>query len=263
MFMGNKKSYGPKVKVAPYPGKGRSVLRTGFPKGVKRVIAVHSGKGGVGKTFVAVNLAVYLADRGFKVGLIDADIDCPNVMRVMGLEGKLIANSRKKIVPLEKFGVKVVSLAPMQTREDQSIMWRGPVISKAIEQFVHDTNWGKLDFLIVDLPPGTSDAPISVLNILKGAEVLIVTTPQQLAIVDARKAVNLAREMGARVIGLIENMSGEIFGGGAVKMAKLMKIPFLGSIELKAEYQRQLEKGRIPVLKDKSLQAIFGSIKIK
>lgn len=219
----------------------RRGIRRGLPEGVKRVIAVHSGKGGVGKTFVAVNLAVSLAKDGFKVGLIDADIDCPNAMRLLQVEGKMVANEHRKIVPLEKYGVKMVSMAPMLQNESESLLWRGPRTSRAVEQLVHDTDWGELDFLIVDAPPGTSDVPISILQTLESVEMLIVTTPQELALMDAKRSVNMAERLNIPILGILENMSGDVFGeGGGETLARSMGVPFFGTIPLKAAYSGEV-----------------------
>lgn len=215
----------------------RRGLRRGLPDGVKRVIAVHSGKGGVGKTFVAVNLAVSLAEAGYKVGLLDADIDCPNIFRMLSLKGTMVANENRKIIPLQKHGVKIVSMAPLLNDETESLLWRGPRTSRAVEQLAHDTDWGELDFLIVDAPPGTSDVPISILQTLAGVEMLIVTTPQELALMDAERSINMANRLNIPVLGIIENMSGNLFGErGGETLAKKLKIPFFGSIPLKKTY---------------------------
>lgn len=237
---------------------------------IHHIIAVHSGKGGVGKTFVSINLALYLASQGLKVGLFDADIDCPNIMRVLLLEGKLFANAEKKIIPLEKSGLKVVSMAPLQTSPDQAMLWRGPIIAKAVEQLIHDTAWGNLDCLIVDLPPGTSDAPLSVLNTLDHAKLLVVTTPQQLAVIDSQKSLNMAKQLGIPVLGIIENMTGEIFGGNmhsdssevpyATQAAIKAQVPFLGSIPLRAVFARAMESGKPPVSDHKELQLFFKNL---
>lgn len=272
-----------KPKVKGLERSSKAGLKPGVPVGIHKVIAVHSGKGGVGKTFVAVNLAVYLASIGKKVGLLDADIDCPNVMKVLGIKGQLKANAQQKIVPLELvrpgcINVKVVSMAPIIADEARAIMWRGPVISKVVEQFVHDVEWGELDMLIVDLPPGTSDAPLSVLDILREkCQVLIVTTPQTLALMDAQKAAFMARSFGIPILGVLENMSGSIFGGGtkvngskadspkngATAIAKGLSVPFLGSIPLKAAYAEAIENGDIPVLKNPQLEKLFRGIEQK
>jgi ATP-binding protein involved in chromosome partitioning len=255
----------PNVKGLDHHGHRSGGLRTGKIEGIKNIIAVHSGKGGVGKTFVAVNLAVYLAKTGCKVGLLDADIDCPNVMRMLKMKGKLVANCHNKIDPLEKFGVKVVSVAPMLPAEDDAVMWRGPVISRAVEQLVHDTEWGELDYLIIDMPPGTSDIPLSILHMLSNCKVLVVTTPQELSMLDAQRSIKMAQKMGREVVGLIENMSGEVFGeiGGGSRLHQSLKkegIPVVGSIKLQAAYSRGGADGQPPVLSDVALEKIFSKI---
>ncbi len=214
-------------------------LRKGFPTGVKRTVVVHSGKGGVGKTFVAVNIARALADNGLKVGLLDADIDCPNALKTLEMDGDLIANAEKKIIPLEKDGLKAVSMAPLLGGEHEALLWRGPRLSRAVEQLVHDTDWGELDFLIVDAPPGTSDVPLSILQVLEGAEMLLVTTPQDTAVMDAMRSAKMAQRLKIDVIGVIENMAGVVFGeGGGERLAKELGVPLLASILLKAEFAK-------------------------
>lgn len=257
------KATGEKIQTPNVRGltTGRSGLKKGIPDGVKRVIAVHSGKGGVGKTFVTVNLAVFLAQKGYKVGVLDADIDCPNVLLALGLEGKLVASADKKIVPLRKHGLKVISMASIEEMANRAIMWRGPVISKVIEQFVHDTDWGELDFLLVDLPPGTSDAPLSVLQILRGAEVLVVTTGQKLALLDAKKSISMCRELQASILGVVENMSGRMRMHNPVsKFAQKEKCTFLVSIPFKTDYAEMMDEGQPVVLSDKKLEKILEDL---
>lgn len=218
------------------PERMQRGLRRGAPAGAC-IIAVHSGKGGVGKTFVATNLAVSLAKAGRRVGLLDADIDCPNILKSLNLKGKLVANADRKIVPLEKYGIKIVSMAPLMATEDESLLWRGPRTSRAVEQLVHDTDWGELEYLIVDVPPGTSDVPISVLQILEGVQLLIVTTPQELALMDARRSARMAQRLNVPLLGIVENMAGDVFGqGGGEALAAELDVPFWGSIPLKASY---------------------------
>lgn len=221
-------------------------LRKGFPKGVKRVIVVHSGKGGVGKTFVAVNVARALVDAGLKVGLLDADIDCPNALKTLDMDGDLMANADKKIIPLEKAGLKAVSMAPLLNDDGEALLWRGPRLSRAVEQLVHDTDWGELDFLIVDAPPGTSDVPLSILQVLEGAEMLLVTTPQDVAVMDAMRSAKMADRLKIQVVGVIENMAGVVFGkGGGEKLAKELGVPLLASILLKAEFARGVQPNEL------------------
>lgn len=249
----------PKVKgLIPHP---RPSLRKGIPFGIKKVIAVHSGKGGVGKTFVAVNLAALLAKKGYAIGLLDADVDCPNVMKILQLDGKLIADKNKKIVPLQKFGIKVVSMAPLLQREDEVLMWRGPIVSRVVEQFLFDVAWGSLDFLIVDLPPGTSDIPLTLFQIAKEAKLLMVSTPQELALLDAKKSINMAKNMYIDIVGIVENMAGPIFGKGTTKkVASIAQIPFLGSIPLEKLYATPFNKGMPHVLAFPKLQANFDRV---
>lgn len=189
----------------------RTGLRLGVPAGIKRVIAVHSGKGGVGKTFISVALAKSFEQQGLSVGLLDADIDCPNVAQTLGVEGAIVTSERKKMLPLLHKKIKVMSMANIVKKEDQALLWRGPIVSRVVDQFIHDTEWGELDVLIVDLPPGTSDVPITVLQILKPCEVLLVTTGHPLSVLDARKAFLMAEKTGNRVIGVIQNMKHEAF----------------------------------------------------
>jgi len=236
----------PKVNGMKNDFSASTGLRKGKPEGVKKVIAVHSGKGGVGKTFVAITLANFLAEQGLAVGLLDLDIDCPNVMKALGLSGKIYANERKKIEPLIYRGIKVVSMGGIQEREDMAILWRGPVIAKAIEQFLHDTDWGNLDVLVVDFPPGTGDAPLTLFNLFKPDGVIVVTTPQKTSLTDASKSLDMCQNLKVPVLGVIENMCGEIFGeatGSSIE--KNWQVKFLGSIDLKKEYaqERFWEKG--------------------
>ena len=205
--------------------------------GIKAKVAVYSGKGGVGKTTVAVNLAAVLANDGNQVGLLDVDIDCPNVTKVMGITDKPVYENGE-IIPSERFGVKVVSMAFFQENEEEAIIWRGPMIHNAINQFLQMTAWGDLDYLVVDLPPGTSDAPLTVMQALPLDGFVVVTTPQPLANLDARRCINMIRKLKVNVLGVVENYTGEIFGQGAGgELAKEVDLPFLGSIALRSDYR--------------------------
>ena len=205
--------------------------------GIKAKVAVYSGKGGVGKTTVAVNLATALARQGNKVGLLDVDIDCPNVTKVMGISEKPFYEN-EELVPSERFGVKVVSMAFFQENEEEAIIWRGPMIHNAINQFLQMTAWGDLDYLVVDLPPGTSDAPLTVMQALPLDGFIVVTTPQHLANLDAKRCINMIRKLKVNVLGVVENYTGEMFGHGAGEdLAREMDLTFMGSLALRPDYR--------------------------
>ena len=206
-------------------------------KGVSHTIGVYSGKGGVGKTTVAVNLAVTLAQDGARVGILDVDIDCPNVVRAMKVFEPPEMGEDKKLTPPERFGVRVMSMGFFQKKEDEAIIWRGPMVHNAINQLLQSTSWGELDYLIVDLPPGTSDAPLTVMQTLSLDGFVVVTTPQELAIVDARRSINMINTLKVSVLGVVENFSGDVFGrGGGESLAKELGLPFLGRFELRSDY---------------------------
>ena len=204
---------------------------------IKKKIGIYSGKGGVGKTTVATNLAIQIAKSGFSVSLFDCDIDCPNVTKTLHIsEGPIEKDG--KLIPPSRHGVSVMSMSFFQEDEETAIIWRGPMIHNAINQFLHSTQWGELDFMIVDLPPGTSDAPLTVMQTLHLDGFIVVTTPQDLAALDAKRSINMIRKLNLEVIGIVENMSGDIFGRGAgEEISKSMGIPFFGSIELRKDYK--------------------------
>jgi ATP-binding protein involved in chromosome partitioning len=209
--------------------------------GIKNVIAVGAGKGGVGKTTVAVNLALALAKCGSKVGMIDGDIYGPNVPMMLGMKTELITDGQK-IVPAEKYGLQVISMGFM-TKDDAPIIWRGPMLHGALQQFFRDARWESLDYLIVDMPPGTGDVALSLSQTVPVAGSIVVTTPQKVSLADTRRAVAMYKKLNIPPIGLIENMSyfacpncaheSDIFGhGGGERLAEELGIPFLGRLPI-------------------------------
>ncbi len=209
---------------------------------VRFKVAVASGKGGVGKSTVAANLALALARVGHKVGLMDSDIYGPSQQMMMGIAEKPFINESNQIVPIDRFGVKVMSLGFLMD-VDQPVIWRGPMVMKAVEQFLQDVAWGKLDFLLIDLPPGTGDAQLTLTQKIHLSGAVIVTTPQDVSLIDARKGLAMFQKVNVPVLGIVENMSyyicpqcghrEEIFKhGGGRRTAEQLKVPFLGEIPL-------------------------------
>lgn len=211
-------------------------------EGIKQIIAITSGKGGVGKTTVTLNLAAALTHLGAKVGILDADVTAPNIPAMMGLNTYEPLGRNNKIVPAEKHGIKCMSMAFFVSK-DTPIIWRGPMLDKAIRQFLRDVEWGELDYLLVDLPPGTGDAQLSICQATNLTGGVIVTTPQEIALLDGRKGLAMFQQMQIPVLGFIENMSffhcphcegrTDIFNhGGGKALADEMNVPFLGEIPL-------------------------------
>lgn len=239
---------------------------------IKHKILIASGKGGVGKSTVSVNLAKALKIRGFRVGLMDADITGPNIPKLLGIEDQRISPGPEGLEPGNADGIKVVSMALLLSSRDSAVVWRGPKKMAAIKQFIEDVNWGDLDFLLVDLPPGTSDEPLSVVQLipdLTGA--IIVTTPQEVSLLDSRKAVNMIKHMSLPVLGIVENMSGlccphcgetiNIFStGGGKKTAEEMDVPFLGAIPIDPEVSALGDSGATFVEKETAAAACFREI---
>jgi ATP-binding protein involved in chromosome partitioning len=224
------------VRSVSAPETGRTPL-----PGVKNVVAVGAGKGGVGKTTVAVNLALALAHCGSRVGILDGDIYGPNVPMMLGLNTQLTTDG-KQIVPAEKYGLQVVSMGFL-TQEDAPVIWRGPMLHGAIQQFFRDVAWRDLDYLIVDMPPGTGDVALSLSQTVPVAGAILVTTPQQVSLADTRRAVRMYQKLNIQPIGLVENMSyfactnchheSDIFGhGGGEALASTMQVPFLGRLPI-------------------------------
>jgi Mrp family chromosome partitioning ATPase len=192
---------------------------------IKNKIMVMSGKGGVGKSSVSVNLAIALAGKGFKVGLMDVDIHGPDIPRMLGLMGMMASNSNRKLEPMRfSDNLSAVSIESLMPDKDDAVIWRGPMKHGVIRQFIGEVEWGDLDYLIIDSPPGTGDEPLTVAQLIKDARAIIVTTPQEIALADVRKSINFCRTVKMEILGLVENMSGytcphcgksvDIFGSG-------------------------------------------------
>lgn len=226
------------VRPAVAPGAQQAPI-----PGVRNIIAVGAGKGGVGKTTVAVNLAVALARYGGRVGIIDADVYGPNVPIMLGVDARLESDGRK-IRPAEQHGIRLVSMGFL-TGADAPIIWRGPMLHGVVRQFFQDVNWGELDYLVVDMPPGTGDVALSLSQTVPVTGAIVVTTPQTVSLADSRRAVGMYRKLNIPTLGIVENMSyyacpgcgdeADLFGrGGGERVAAEMNVPFLGQIPLYA-----------------------------
>ncbi|MCH2277632.1 MAG: Mrp/NBP35 family ATP-binding protein [Vicinamibacterales bacterium] len=224
------------VRSASSPDEGRAAI-----PGVKNIIAVGAGKGGVGKTTVSVNLACALAQHGSRVGLLDGDIYGPNVPIMLGVQTQLETDG-KKILPAERHGIRVVSIGFL-TQDEAPVIWRGPMLHGVIQQFFREVNWGDLDYLIIDMPPGTGDVALSLSQTVPVSGAVAVTTPQTVSLADTRRAIRMYQKLNIPVLGLLENMShfvcpecnheSDIFGkGGGELLAEQMKVPYLGQIPL-------------------------------
>ena len=211
------------------PGDGR--LRGLLQLPVRNAIAVASGKGGVGKSTVSANLAVALAQSGARVGLLDADIYGPNIPTMMGIHA-LPDTKENKLIPADAFGVRLMSMGFL-VKPGQPLIWRGPMLNSAIRQFLSDVEWGELDYLIIDLPPGTGDVPLTLAQTMPLSGVVIVTLPQAVSLEDASRGLEMFRTLEVPILGIIENMRGEFFGsGGGEDLARIADVPFLGAVPM-------------------------------
>jgi ATP-binding protein involved in chromosome partitioning len=241
---------------ANVPSDGRMRGLVDLP--IRNAIAIGSGKGGVGKSTVAVNVAVILAQSGARVGLLDADIYGPNIPTMMGVE-QIGPPVDGKLIPPEAYGVKIMSIGFL-VKPDQPLIWRGPMLHSAIRQFLSDVQWGELDYLIVDLPPGTGDAGLSVAQSLPLSGGVIVTLPQQVSLDDARRGLEMFRQLNVTLLGVVENMSYldlpdgtrlDVFGsGGGEKLAKQAGVPFIGAIPMDPAVRTGGDAGKPVVLED-------------
>lgn len=226
--------------------------------GMRHIIAVVSGKGGVGKSTVAVNLAVALANRGAKVALIDSDFYGPSVPTLMGVAGgrgqaQITIDHEERLIPPTKYGVKFISLAFFLNNPDDAVIWRGPMFNKALTQMFSDVNWGSVDYCVVDMPPGTGDAQISLTQLCRLSGAVVVTTPQEVALADVRKAINMLNKVNVPILGVVENMAGftapdgkryDLFGsGGGAKLAQSIGAPLLASIPLDPQVREGGDSG--------------------
>ena len=234
---------------------GRGVPQQQVIPGVKNIVAIASGKGGVGKSTVSANVACALAQMGAKVGLMDADIYGPSIPIIMGVEDASPQADAKKelLIPIEQYGVKIISMGFLQP-PGSAVIWRGPMIAKAVQQFLRDVHWGELDYLIVDLPPGTGDAQLTLAQAIPLSGAVVVMTPQDLAAAVAVKAVAMFKRLDVPILGIVENMSyflcptcnsrHDIFShGGGEQAAEALQVPFFGGIPLAAEIRSEADEG--------------------
>ena len=234
---------------------GKGVANQQPIPGVKNIIAVASGKGGVGKSTVSANLACALAQSGAKVGLLDADIYGPSIPIIMGVEGEqpTVDDSKELLIPIERYGVKIMSMGFLQP-SGSAVIWRGPMVAKAVQQFLRDVRWGEIDYLVVDLPPGTGDAQLTLAQAIPLSGVVVVMTPQDLAAAVAVKAVAMFKRLDVPILGIVENMSyfmcptcnarHHVFShGGGKQAAEALEVPFFGEIPLSADIRSEADEG--------------------
>ncbi len=222
-------------------------------------LGVHSGKGGVGKTFVSVNIAYSLAKAGFRVGILDADIDCPNVSKFLSIKG-IAAKDGQRVRPVVHEGVKVISTALLNPMSEEPIIIRGPVKHNMLVTFLGSVDWGELDFLVIDLPPGTADVPLSAMQLSALDGLILVSAPTKEALLDTTRACSMARKLGVGILGLLENMSGEVFGSRGEEAARRLGVPYLGTIPLEHKTAAINENGGIAFLENPALAGTRESL---
>jgi ATP-binding protein involved in chromosome partitioning len=236
---------------------------------VGKIIPVISGKGGVGKSTVAVNLAISLARTGAKVGLIDSDFYGPSIPTLMG-GGQVVPDHEERLIPPEKYGIKYISLGFFLRHPDDAVIWRGPMFNKALNQMFEDVSWGAVDYLIVDMPPGTGDAQLSLSQLVKLAGAVVVTTPQEVALADVRKSINMLKKVNVDILGIVENMSGlplpdgsvlPVFGsGGGEKTAQEFGVPLLAKLPIDVAIREGGDAGMPVACGDSASAKIFHQL---
>lgn len=242
-------------------------------KGIKNIIAIASGKGGVGKSTTTANLAISLQKMGANVGILDADIYGPSQPLIMGSFDNPKTNDKKKIEPLLRHGVKMISVGNL-IDQDSAIIWRGPMVSGALMQLLNDTNWGELDYLLIDLPPGTGDIQLTMTKKIPLTAAITVTTPQDLSLIDAKRAIAMFKKLDIHVAGIVENMSvhicqncgaeSAIFGAhGAEALAQQFNLPFLGALPLDIAIREDADKGKPSAIKNNEIASFYEDIALK
>jgi len=227
--------------------------------GIKHKIGIYSAKGGVGKTTVSVNLAFALAKMGFKVGLLDADIDTPNISLFTGI-GTNIDTAQLPLKPIEREGVKIASTAMLIADAKTPIIWRGAMIVKMLSEFFENTEWGELDYLILDLPPGSSDAPLTIMQVLDLDGFVIVTTPQKIAAINSIRSGLMAKRLNVGVLGVVENMSGGAVSKNTEEVMRVLDTGLLGTVRQDDRFNAMSDLGKVPVLEDDELYGLFRGI---
>ncbi len=227
--------------------------------GIKKKIGVYSAKGGVGKTTVAVNLAYTLKNMGYSVGLLDADIDCPNVTMFTGISEKMDTSSLP-LKPIIKDGIKIASTAMIVDDTKKPIIWRGPLIAKMVSDFLENTDWGGLDYLVIDLPPGTSDAPLSIMQLLDLTGFVLVTNPSRISSVNSIRSGMMAKRLNVAVLGVVENMSEGAESKNTEELVKAVDAPLLGRIPYLSKFRELSDSGSIPVNEDPEIGKAFAEI---